>query len=159
MKKGRILNKRLNQAIADMGHGDLLVVCDAGFPIPGDEKRVDLAIEADKPGIAEVLDLVIGDLIYERCIVAAEQKQFNPPLYSRIEGMIDRCPVETLPYDEFMKLAKTGAKYVVRTGAMDPWGNVILCSGIDAPFWFRKPGVITPDFYRERASYQEKRPG
>lgn len=156
MKKSRILNKRLNQAIADMGHGDLLVICDAGFPVPNDEKRVDLAIEADKPGILEILDLVVSDLIYERCIVADEQKLYNRPLYSRIEAMIDRCPIETLPYDDFMALAKTGTKYVVRTGALEPWGNVMLCSGIDAPVWFGKPGVVTPDFYRERASYKEK---
>ncbi|MDR0363043.1 MAG: D-ribose pyranase [Planctomycetota bacterium] len=157
MKKGRILNKRLNQIIADMGHGDLLVISDAGFPVPNDEKRVDLAIEADKPGIFEILDLIVSDLVYERCIVAEEQKKFNQPLYGQIEGLIDRCPIETLPYDDFMALAKSSAKYVVRTGALEPWGNIILCSGIDAPVWFQKPGVITPDFYKKRASYKEKK--
>ena len=29
-----ILNAELNHAIASMGHGDLMIVCDAGFPIP-----------------------------------------------------------------------------------------------------------------------------
>ena len=44
MKLGRILNKKLNTAIADMGHGDMLVICDAGFPIPSEAQRIDLAI-------------------------------------------------------------------------------------------------------------------
>ena len=49
MKLGRILNKKLNTAIADMGHGDMLVICDAGFPIPSEAQRIDLAIEQDLP--------------------------------------------------------------------------------------------------------------
>ena len=48
------------------------------------------------------------------------------------------------------------AKYIVRTGAFEPWGNVILRSGVDAPIWFQKPGTITPDYYSDRAGYKEK---
>ena len=82
MKKSRILNKYLNDAIADMGHGDLIIIADAGFSIPDLAKRVDLAIEKDKPGILEILELIMSDFIYEACIVAEEQKSFNPLLFA-----------------------------------------------------------------------------
>ena len=36
MKRNRLLNANLSHAIASMGHGDLMIVCDAGFPIPSD---------------------------------------------------------------------------------------------------------------------------
>jgi D-ribose pyranase len=156
MKKSRILNKYLNEAIADMGHTDIIIIADSGFPIPSDAKRVDLAIERDKPGILEILELVMSDLVYEKCIVAEEQKQYNPPLFKKISALCDRCAVETMPHSDIMATMPEKAKYIVRTGAFEPWGNVILYSGVDAPEWFKKPGVSTPDFYASRAEYKEK---
>ncbi len=156
MKKSRILNKLLNEALADMGHGDVLVISDAGFPIPG-AKRIDLAIEQDKPGILEVLDLVMSDFIYEACTVAEEQKAYNPLLHAKIVEMCTRCPVETVKHEQFIKEMPVQAKYIIRTGAFDPWGNVALRSGVDAPIWFQKPGTIVPGYYESRASHKEKK--
>ena len=62
MKRGRILNAELSKAIALMGHGDLFMVCDAGFPIPLDRWRIDLAITRDLPDLYTVLDLVLSEL-------------------------------------------------------------------------------------------------
>lgn len=154
MKKSRILNKQLNNAIASMGHGDFLIISDAGFPIP-DNKRVDLALEADKPGILEILDLIISDLIYERVIVAEEQKENNSPLYKKIDELCDRVDIETISHSEMIEKYSEKAKYIVRTGGFEPWGNVILCSGVDAPIWFNKPGTKIPDYYESRASYSD----
>lgn len=155
MKKTRCLNKYLSNAIADMGHGDFLIIADAGFPIPSDQQRIDLAIEPDKPGILEIVDLIMHEMIYERCIVADEQQKFNSPLHSQLVKMCDRCKIETMPQTDIIATMPKAAKYIVRTGAFEPWGNVILYSGVDAPVWFQKPGVITPDFYQERANYTE----
>ena len=49
------------------------------------------------------------------------------------------------------------AKYIVRTGSMMPWGNVVLQAGIDAKKWFQKEGCITPGYYEERASYDNNK--
>lgn len=155
MKKSRILNKYLNDALADMGHGDILVIGDAGFPIPSDAQRVDLALEADRPGIIEVLDLILSDFIYEKCVVAAEQQSFNPPLFQKVVQCATRCPVETIPHAEFIKCMPAQAKYIVRTGAFEPWGNIALWSGVDAPAWFKKPGTIVPGYYESRTAYKD----
>jgi len=155
MKKSRILNKKLNTAIADMGHSDMLIICDAGFPIPDEAQRVDLAIEKDLPTVEQVLRLVLEDFIYEKVIVANEQKLYNPLLFERVCALCDRCEVETIPHEEIMAKMPGAAKYIVRTGGFDPWGNVVLISGVDAHRWFDKPGVITPDYYKKRASYDK----
>jgi D-ribose pyranase len=42
------------------------------------------------------------------------------------------------------------AKVIVRTGAFDPWGNILLYSGVDVPAWFSKPGVVAPDYYAKK---------
>ena len=150
MKLGRILNKKLNTAIADMGHGDTLVICDAGFPIPSDEQRIDLALEKDVPTIEQVLDLILSDFCYEKVLVATELKAFNRPLYDAVERICGRCPVSAMPYAEFMATVPRAAKYIVRTGAFNPYGNIALTSAVDAPKWFSKPGLVVPDVYKDR---------
>jgi len=150
MKRGRILNCDLNQAIASMGHYDLMIIADAGFPIPYSVKRVDLALEKDVPGILQVLDLVSSDLVYERVVVAEEQKLYNPRLFKKIQEYCVGCVLETWPAIRIVDELAPKAKAIVRTGAFDPWGNVCLFSGVDAARWFDKEGVIVPDFYAER---------
>ena len=54
MKRNGILNLGLNQAIAAMGHGDLMIICDAGFPIPSHVTRIDLAIVPDVPDLEKL---------------------------------------------------------------------------------------------------------
>jgi D-ribose pyranase len=154
MKKGKILNRALNNAIAVMGHTDVLIVGDVGYPMPLEGAiLVDLAITNDLPDLMTVIELLASDFIYERVIVAEEQKLYNPPLHKRLGDFLDRCPIETTPHTEIMGTWREKAKVIVRTGALEPWGNVVLVSGIDAPAYFAKKGVIVPDYYQNRASY------
>ena len=155
MKKSRKLNKKFNTAIADMGHGDILIVGDAGFPIDSEEKRVDLAIEQDVPGVSQILELIMSDFIYEKVIVAEEQRLYNPVHFENVCRLSDRCPVETVTHEEIIHRYAKEAKYIVRTGAFEPWGNIVLVSGIDAAEYFKKEGCIVPDYYTQRVSYKK----
>ena len=47
------------------------------------------------------------------------------------------------------------AKFIIRTGAFEPWGNVILRSGVDAPVWFQKPGTKAPSYYESRVEFKD----
>lgn len=157
MKKNGILNKDLMDAITGMGHGDIMMIVDAGFPIPDTGvRRIDLAIAKDYPESTKVLELILQEFIYEKCIVADEQKKYNPYLFNKIEGLIDRCPVETVLHSKIIEEYSKKARVMVRTGSFEPWGNIILYSGIDAHVWFQKDGAVTPDYYEERASYKGK---
>lgn len=49
------------------------------------------------------------------------------------------------------------AKVIVRTGAFDPWGNILLYSGVDAPVWFSKPGLNVPKEYQQRVEQMKKK--
>lgn len=44
MKKRGVINQQLSNALAGLGHGDYFLLCDAGFPIPKEAERVDLAL-------------------------------------------------------------------------------------------------------------------
>ena len=157
MKKGKILNRAFNSAIAEMRHGDVLMVCDAGFPIPRDGATiVDLAITQDLPSVLTVVDLLLSDFIYERVIVAEENKLYNPVFHQGLRDRLDRCEVELAPHSDIIGKWKNSVKVFVRSGGLEPWGNIIFISGIDAPAYFSKQGVVVPDYYKERVSYKEK---
>ncbi|MDR0878025.1 MAG: D-ribose pyranase [Treponema sp.] len=157
MKKGKILNRALNSAIAEMGHGDVLMVCDAGFPIPRNGVTiVDLAITQDLPSVLFTAELLISDFIYERVIVAEENKLYNPVFHQDLKNLIDRCPVETVPHTDILEKWKSSAKVFIRSGGLEPWGNIVFVSGIDAAAYFSKKGAIPPDYFKDRVAYKEK---
>lgn len=156
MKKGRILNRQLNDALSILQHGDIVVISDAGFPASKNSMVIDLALQKDDPSIMKMLELFISDFIYEKVVVAEEQKMYNPVLFKGISDLCDRCPVTTIPHSQILEEYVDKAKVVIRTGAFEPWGNTILVSGIDAPVWFQKPGATYPDYYSDRVNYEEK---
>jgi len=49
MKRTTLLHAELSEVIARLGHGDLLVIGDAGLPIPDGPRRIDLAVSAGVP--------------------------------------------------------------------------------------------------------------
>lgn len=150
MKRGPILNADLNDAIARMGHGDLMIVCDAGFPIPAGTRRVDLAITKDLPDLATVLGLVAGDFIAERVEYADTLPDHNPALLDTVKGLFPEVDHGFVTHAAILGEMAAKAKVVVRTGAFDPWGNILLWSGVDVPKWFDKPRVVAPPEYAKK---------
>jgi len=149
MKRGKLLNAELNHAIAAMGHGDLMIVCDAGFPIPSNAWRIDLAITQDVPDLETVLSAINGAFIPEKVSYAAEMAENNPPLLEKVKRLFAASAHEPIPHQQILGEMAAKAKVIVRTGAFDPWGNILLYSGVDAPIWFSKPGLNVPEEYQE----------
>ncbi len=150
MKRSGLLNAELCHAIGSLGHGDELLVVDAGFPVPRSAWRIDLAVTADLPALRTVLDLIGEEMIVEGITVADEVKTNNAPLYEWLDARWPTVEVGTVPHTEMLAEAAGRAKAVVRTGAFEPWGNVLLASGVDVPAWFTNPDVVVPDYYRDR---------
>lgn len=148
MFRGPILNNELMYAIASMGHQDFLIVCDAGFPIPNDAWRVDLALVQDVPDLETVLSAIAQVFIAEKVSYAAEMAENNAPLKETVHRLFPASDYEPIPHATILAEMAAKAKVIVRTGAFDPWGNILLYSGVDAPYWFDKPGVVTPAAYQ-----------
>lgn len=150
MKSGKILNAELSYAIASMGHGDLMIVCDAGFPIPSDVWRVDLAFIQDVPDLETVLSAISEAYIAEKVAYAAEMADNNPVLLEKVQRIFADADHSTVPHEELLGGIAAKAKVIVRTGAFDPWGNIMLYSGVDVKEWFSKPGTVAPDYYADK---------
>jgi D-ribose pyranase len=156
MKRGGILNHELSAAIASMGHGDVLMVVDAGFPISMTANRIDLAITRDVPDLRTVLTLVHREFIAEAVTVAEEMADYNPRLSEWLHAEFVDSIFEPAPHSEILTTVAYGAKAIVRTGAFDPWGNIALRSGVDVGEWFTGEGVQVPDYYKERFTTAQK---
>lgn len=154
MKHGRILNAELSKAIAMMGHGDVFMVCDAGFPIPLDRWRIDLAVTHNVPDLYTVLELVLGELSVEKVLYADLVVEHNQPLLQRLRELFDGtgAELEAVPNERIMGDVARNAKVIVRTGAFNPWGNIGIVCGTIPNEWFAIPGTVMPDSYKERQS-------
>ena len=98
MNRNRLLNAELSHAIAAMGHGDLMIVCDAGFPIPSSAWRIDLAIVPDVPDLETVLTPIAENLIAEKVSYADELGDHNAPLLAKVKRLFpdaDYAPIST----------------------------------------------------------------
>ncbi len=129
MKKIGVLNKDLSDVIAGMGHLDMLVIGDAGLPVPAGVKRIDLAIKKDVPGFIETVEIIAEELKVERIILAEETGKVSQHIKKEILNIFNDSKVEEVTHEELKKLSKS-AMAVVRTGEFTPYANVILVSGV-----------------------------
>jgi D-ribose pyranase len=170
VNRNKLLNAELSHAIASMGHGDLMIVCDAGFPIPSSAWRIDLSIAPDIPDfptpssawridlsiapdipdLATVLKPISENLIVERVSYADTLPEYNAPLLATINELFRDAEFAPVKHEAILGEMAAKAKVIVRTGAFDPWGNILLYSGVDVPAWFSKPGVKAPDYYAKK---------
>lgn len=127
MKKSGILNPRLNKVISEMGHRDMLIIADAGLPVPKEVERIDLVLKCGIPSFAEVLPAVISELKVEEAYVAEEIKEKNPQTLNLISSLIGE--VKFITHEELKELSKR-ARAIVRTGECSPYANIILISGV-----------------------------
>lgn len=127
MKKGGILNPQLNRIISEMGHGDMLIIADAGLPIPREVERIDLALKCGTPSFKEVLQAVFSELQIEEAYVAKEIKEKNTKTLNLISSIIEE--VKFISHEELKELSKQ-ARAIIRTGECSPYANIILISGV-----------------------------
>ncbi|MEV5335367.1 D-ribose pyranase [Streptomyces werraensis] len=127
MKKHGILNRHLSGALAELGHTDGVLVCDAGMPIPDGPRVVDLAFRAGVPSFSEVLEGLLGELAVEGATAAEEVRDANPPTASLLAGHFP--DLAYVPHERLKQLT-SGARLVVRTGEASPYANVLLRCGV-----------------------------
>ena len=134
MKRSPLLNIELSQVIAGMGHGDVLVIGDAGLPVPPGVRRSDLAVCQGVPTVTQVLATVLSELQVERAVVARECLSANdakgalPDWYASQGDRLPAAP-QSISHEDFKALTAR-AVAVVRTGEFTPYANVALVSGV-----------------------------
>ncbi|MEJ5152627.1 MULTISPECIES: D-ribose pyranase [unclassified Comamonas] len=131
MKRAALLNIELSQIIAAMGHGDMLVIGDAGLPVPPGVRRVDLAVARGVPSLDQVLQAILSELQVEAAIVANEclDGQQLPAWYQQRQADGLPSAPQCVSHEEFKAMSRQ-AVAVVRTGECTPYANIALRSGV-----------------------------
>ena len=129
MKKRGLLQHALAATIASMGHTDLLVIADAGLPVPPGVPCIDLAVRCGLPRMLDVTHAIADELQVEELIVADELLAREEALPAALRELFPAARFRHVSHDELKRLS-TGARAVVRTGECRPYHNVILTGGV-----------------------------
>lgn len=128
MKKIGILNKQLSEVIAGLGQSDVIVICDAGLPIPDECVRVDLALVNGVPSFMTVLDAVLQELAVEAIILAEECITQNPVFHEQVLAKTAPLKPKYVSHEEFKAICKN-VKAIIRTGECTSYANIALVCG------------------------------
>ncbi|MBO8162174.1 MAG: D-ribose pyranase [Brevibacillus sp.] len=129
MKKIGILNSEISSVISELGHTDLIVICDAGLPIPSHVKRIDLALTPGTPSFLETLAAVLTEMQVEKAYWAHEAKEKNGLLLQSGQELLQGAEQKFVSHVDLKEMTKQ-ARAVIRTGECTPYANVILQSGV-----------------------------
>lgn len=133
MKKANILHPQLARIVASLGHGDMIVVCDAGLPIPPGVERVDLAFSLGKPSILDVLEIILSEMCVESAKLATEirESKQSRSVHAELQAALAQSTsiVEYTTHQE-LKDSLIRARAIIRTGEATPYANVCLFSGV-----------------------------
>jgi D-ribose pyranase len=121
-----ILNPRLVQALAAAGHTEVVVIADAGLPIPARVPVIDLSVVAGMPSLEQVAGVVLRSLAVESAVVAHEAA--GGPAGPMLGALLGDLPRREVSHEEFKALVDE-ARVVVRTGECTPYANVALRCG------------------------------
>lgn len=123
------INRELARIISQQGHGDWLMVTDAGFAIPKDADVLDLSLTENVPTVPEVLDVLSKFFSVEKMLLARQTSDINPTLFNRIiRSFGENVEVELMDHASLREISKK-SKSIIRTGDFTAFGNVILVSG------------------------------
>ena len=134
-----ILSPELLKIIAEMGHGDELVLADGNFPGASIGKR---CVRCDGHGCAEVMRAIVqlfplDDFVEKPLAVMQVPAGMFPgdraPVWQAFREAADTdlpaAQVDMMEHDAFMERAKN-AFAVVQTGETALYGNIIIRKGV-----------------------------
>jgi D-ribose pyranase len=132
MKKTPLLNIALSRVIASLGHGDILMIVDAGMPVPPGVELIDLALTHGVPDFVSVLNTVLTEMQVESHVVAQEMLDREPPALSTIDTLktAGNLGSQRLVSHDALKQLSRHARAIVRTGECQPYTNIALVSGV-----------------------------
>lgn len=129
MKKTALLHAELSRLVASLGHGDAVVIADAGLPVPAGTPVIDLALTRGVPSFAQVLDALLSEMHVERAEHAAEMLERSPQIAALLNEALPGVPLCSVDHDSFKQRCAM-ARAIVRSGECTPYANVMLFAGV-----------------------------
>lgn len=155
MRPNRILHPELAKALAEVGHTDIVMVTDAGFPIPAGANRIDLGFYEGLPDVLDILTMLRKELFVEEVHFAGEVKTHNPRLYASLQEIYtgSGAVFQATTHEQLCGEYASKAKLIIRSGSFNPWANIALVASTDPFAWFTEDSgtTILPNYVARRA--------
>ncbi|MGX9570732.1 D-ribose pyranase [Pseudomonas viciae] len=132
MKKTPLLNVALSRLIASLGHGDKVVIGDAGLPVPPGVELIDLALTRGIPDFVSTLNVVLSEMQVESHVLAEEIFDKQPSALTTLEALHAEGALgarERVSHEQFKHLSRE-ARAIIRTGECSPYCNIVLIAGV-----------------------------
>ena len=130
VKTSGVLHPELLDLIAAAGHGDIIVLADAGLRVPEDRTRLDLGISCGVPTMVQTLAAVKQELVIEAATVASEFADWNPDVCNEVVALLDVEPDAKPHVDLMAEMAESAFAYV-KTGECSAYSSVALVCGVN----------------------------
>lgn len=146
MRTGRTLHPQLAAALASLGHTDIVLVTDAGFPIPPSALRIDLGYCPGQVDVLAILRHLRQEIFVEEVHFAPEIRDCHPKLYKEIQEIYTGAGAQFLSatHEKLCSEYAFKAKVVIRSGSFNPWANFALIASTDPFAWFTEESGIEP---------------
>ena len=141
-----LLNADVLHALAAMGHGDFIVLCDANFPAESVARKSSLGhlLRIDGANVADVADAVLSLMPLDtfiddaaQCMEVVGAPDEKPDVQREVQAVIDARETESftlVPVERFAFYAKASSAYaIIASGERRFYGCFILTKGVIAP--------------------------
>jgi L-fucose mutarotase len=133
-----LLSGALLQILADMGHGDEIVIVDANYPAAANAKRlVRLDGISATAALQAVLSLLPLDDFVDSPVAVMTPGNERPPVLDEFATLIDQAEGKTIAVTEMERFAfyerARGAYAMIATGERRLYGNILLVKGVIRP--------------------------
>ncbi len=146
MRTGRTLHPQLAAALASLGHTDIVLVTDAGFPIPSSALRIDLGYCPGQVDVLDILRHLRQEIFVEEVHFAPEIRDCHSALYKDLQQIYTGAGAEfvSATHEELCSEYAYKAKVVIRSGSFNPWANFALVASTDPFAWFTEASGVKP---------------
>jgi D-ribose pyranase len=129
MKRVGILNGELSRLIASIGHGQTILIADAGMPRPAGVLLIDLAVTLGLPGFVDVVRAVVGEMAVEKFTIADELAASKHAVLCDVRRLLPAAEELQVSHESLKELSSNAVAFI-RTGEGTPYANVLLQSGV-----------------------------
>lgn len=107
MKEIGILNRDIAAILSEQGHGDLLLITDAGFAIPKGIEVVDISLSENRPMVMDLLEELKKFFSVEKIFISKEAKSISPSHFLKVSSVFGKdVEMEVIPHNELKKRVK-----------------------------------------------------
>ncbi|MDO5018032.1 MAG: D-ribose pyranase [Lagierella massiliensis] len=129
MIKEGIFHPQLLRVLGELRHKDMLVIGDAGLPIPKGVERIDLGWIKGEPSYLKVLSEISKVMVIEGAIFANEAKEVSMDIHKEALSLLpETVKPEYVDHTQLKEITKD-AKAIVLTGEFTGYTNVVLVCG------------------------------